>query len=151
MQRVVVRRSVVHGRGVFAVRPLRAGERIFEYLGESTTWQAAVQRYESRGDDAHTFLFGLSDGRVIDGGRGGNSARWLNHACAPNCETVEIDGRVFINATHDILTGEELFIGYALEVDESTSNDERATYWCKCGVPACRGTMLGITSGRETR
>lgn len=145
MQRVVVRRSVVHGRGVFAVRPLRAGERIFEYLGELTTWQAAVQRYESRGDEAHTFLFGLSDGRVINGGRGGNSARWLNHACAPNCETVEIDGRVFINAARNIRIGEELFIDYALEVNDDATDDERAAYRCRCGVSACRGTMLGVT------
>ncbi|WP_441459795.1 SET domain-containing protein [Burkholderia thailandensis] len=145
MQRVVVRRSVVHGRGVFAARPLRAGERIFEYLGELTTWQAAVQRYESRGDEAHTFLFGLSDGRVIDGGRGGNSARWLNHACAPNCETVEIDGRVFIDAARDIQIGEELYIDYALDVDDGASDDERAAYRCRCGASACRGTMLGVT------
>lgn len=75
MRRVVVRRSTVHGRGVFATKLLRTGERIFEYKGEVITWQSAIQRYEHRDDDAHTFLFGLSDGTVIDGGRGGNSSR----------------------------------------------------------------------------
>ncbi|WP_080353737.1 SET domain-containing protein [Burkholderia cenocepacia] len=145
MRRVVVRRSRVHGRGVFAIRPLRAGERIFEYKGKVTTWRSAVQRYEHRSDAAHTFLFGLSNGRVIDGGRGGNSARWLNHACAPNCETIEIDGRVFVDAVRDIRTGEELLIDYALEIDGDTDDDDRAAYHCRCGVSACRGTMLGGT------
>lgn len=146
MRRVVIRQSGVHGRGVFAAQPLRAGERIFEYRGEVTTWEVAVQRYESRSDEAHTFLFGLSDGRVIDGGRGGNSARWLNHACAPNCETAEIEGRVFIHAARDIRIGEELFIDYALEVGDDATDDERAAYLCRCGVSSCRGTMLGAAS-----
>ncbi|WP_179405158.1 SET domain-containing protein [Burkholderia guangdongensis] len=148
MRRVVVRRSSVHGRGVFAVRQLQVGECIFEYKGEVTTWRKAVRRYESRSDESHTFLFGLSDGRVIDGARGGNSARWLNHACAPNCETVEIDGRVFIHAARDIRIGDELFIDYALEVEESATDDDRAAYRCRCGGPACRGTMLGGTAER---
>lgn len=121
MRRVVVRRSAVHGRGVFAAQFLRPGEHIFEYKGEVITWQSAIRRYEHRDDDGHTFLFGLSDGMVIDGGCGGNSARWLNHACAPNCEAIEMDGRVFVNAVRDILTGEELLIDYALQVDESTN------------------------------
>lgn len=59
---------------------------------------------------------------VIDGGRDGNSARWLNYTCAPNCKAIEMDGRVFINAVRDIQSGEELLIDYALEVDDSTSH-----------------------------
>ncbi|WP_420957383.1 SET domain-containing protein [Burkholderia gladioli] len=117
MRRVVVRRSAVHGRGVFAAQFLHTGELIFEYKGEVITWQSAIQRYEHRDDDGHTFLFGLSDGMVIDGGRGGNSARWLNHACAPNCEAIEMDGRVFVSAVRNIQSDEELLIDYALEVN----------------------------------
>ncbi|WP_321141492.1 SET domain-containing protein [Burkholderia cenocepacia] len=90
----------------------------------------------------HTFLFGLSDGMVIDGRRSGNSTRWPNHACASNCEAIETDGRVFVNAVRDIRSGEELLIDYALEVDDSTSHRDRAAYRCCCGVSACRGTML---------
>jgi SET domain-containing protein len=127
MRRVAARQSAIHGRGIFAKQPLQAGECIFEYKGEVTTWETAVQRYESQ-NDGHKFLFGLSDGTVIDGGRGGNSARWLNHACAPNCETIEIEGRVFIHATRNIRLGEELFIDYVLEVDDDTTDDERAAY-----------------------
>ncbi|NRO99613.1 SET domain-containing protein-lysine N-methyltransferase [Paraburkholderia sp. NMBU_R16] len=142
MRRVVVRRSPVHGRGVFALRPLRAGERIFEYKGTVTTWRAAARRYAFRSEATHTFLFGLSDGRVIDGGRGGNSARWLNHACTANCETVEQNGRVYIDAAYDIDIGDELFIDYALELADDLDEEERQAYQCWCGTPSCRGTML---------
>ncbi|MEK6354992.1 MAG: SET domain-containing protein-lysine N-methyltransferase [Burkholderia cenocepacia] len=141
-RRVVVRRPAVHGHGVFVAQFLHTGERIFEYKGEVITWQSATQRYEHRDDDGHTFLFGLSDGMVIDGGRGSNSARWLNRACAPNCAAIETDGRVFVNAVCDIQSGEELLIVYALEIDGSTTHYDRTAYRYRCGMSACRGTML---------
>jgi hypothetical protein len=34
MRRVIVRRSLIYGKGVFAVRGLSAGERILGYKGE---------------------------------------------------------------------------------------------------------------------
>lgn len=79
---------------------------------------------------------------VIDGGRGGNNTRWLNHACTPNRETIEIDGRVIVNAMCDTQTGEELLIDYALEIDGSMTHHDRTVYRCRCGVFSCRGTML---------
>jgi uncharacterized protein len=144
MKRVSVRQSPVHGKGVFALCPLQAGERIFEYKGMVTTWREAARWNEQREDSGHTFLFGLSDGRVIDGGRGGNGARWLNHACAANCEAVEGEGRVFIEAIRDIAVGEELFIDYALEIDVQGDSEARRDYVCRCGAQRCRGTMLGV-------
>lgn len=146
MKRVTVRQSPVHGKGVFALLPLRAGERIFEYKGMVTTWREAARWNARRSDSGHTFLFGLSDGRVIDGGRGGNGARWLNHACAANCEAVEGDGRVFIEAVRDIAPGEELFIDYALEIEQQADDDAQRDYACHCGAPVCRGTMLGVSA-----
>jgi hypothetical protein len=93
-RRITARRSPVHGRGVFALQPIAAGERLIEYAGEVTSWRRAAARQQS--GSGHTFVFGLSDGRVIDGSRGGNSARFINHACAPNCEAIETGDRVFI-------------------------------------------------------
>lgn len=146
MQRVIVRCSPVHGKGVFATRQLRAGERVLEYKGEVTTWRDAVRRHRRDGVDGHTFLFGLSDGRVIDGSRGGNSARWLNHACTPNCETVEDGGRIFINTLDTVKAGEELFIDYLLVVDDPLDEDARRQYACQCGTATCRGSMIaGVT------
>lgn len=76
MRRVIVRRSSIHGKGVFATRPLASGERVLKYKGAVMAWREAVRRHRREGVAGHTFLFGLSDGRVIDGSRGGNSARW---------------------------------------------------------------------------
>ncbi|SDR29774.1 hypothetical protein SAMN05443245_4370 [Paraburkholderia fungorum] len=145
MRRVIVRRSPVHGKGVFAMRPLEAGERVFEYKGEITTWRNAVRRHRREGVAGHTFLFGLSDGRVIDGSRSGNSARWLNHACTPNCETIEDRGRIFIHAIRPIVVGEELFIDYLLAIDETEDEEARAQYACACASARCRRSMLAAS------
>jgi SET domain-containing protein len=142
MRRVIVRRSPVHGKGVFALRAIAAGERVLEYKGEVTTWREAVRRHRRHGIDGHTFFFGLSDGRVIDGGRGGNSARWLNHACAANCETVKEAGRVFIDTIVDVEAGDELFIEYQLSVDGPPDEDVRQQYVCRYGAMTCRQSML---------
>ncbi|MFM0441813.1 SET domain-containing protein-lysine N-methyltransferase, partial [Paraburkholderia strydomiana] len=86
--------------------------------------------------------------RVIDGSLGGNSARWLNHACVANCEAVESNGRVHIHAVSDIKPGEELFIKYWLSVEGRLSAAVRAQYECRCGHRRCRGTMLAATTYR---
>ncbi|MEM5435943.1 SET domain-containing protein [Paraburkholderia diazotrophica] len=145
-RRVAVRRSSVHGRGVFALRALEAGERIFEYKGETIEWTTAIGRHEDTGTAGHTYFFGLSDGRVIDGGRRGNSARWLNHSCNANCEALEIEDRVFIHASTAIAPGEELFLDYQLAVDDTTEEEVRFSYVCRCGASGCRGTMLAVGS-----
>ncbi|CAM2187873.1 SET domain-containing protein-lysine N-methyltransferase [Paraburkholderia sacchari] len=145
-RRVVVRRSPVHGRGVFALCALEAGERIFEYKGETITWTTAIRQHESTGTAGHTYFFGLSDGRVIDGGRRGNSARWLNHSCNANCEAVEIESHVFIHASSAIAAGEELFLDYQLVVDEPADEEARLGYVCRCGASGCRGTMLAVAA-----
>ncbi|CAH2902089.1 MAG: Zinc finger protein HRX [uncultured Paraburkholderia sp.] len=141
-RRVVVRRSSVHGRGVFALKALEPGERILEYKGELIAWHTAVRQHRKQGVCGHTYFFGLSDGRVIDGGRGGNSARWLNHSCDANCEAIEIDDRVFIHASAAIAPGEELFLDYQLIIDEPADDVNRLRYMCRCGARKCRGTML---------
>jgi uncharacterized protein len=140
--RIVARRSPIHGRGVFAVTELPRGGRILEYRGEVISWDEAIARHQAATDAGHTFYFDRGDGSVIDGGRGGNSARWINHGCEPNCETVETDGRVFVHALRPISAGEELLIDYRLAVDDPDDEEVRALYACECGAPSCRRTML---------
>ena len=141
----VVRRSHIHGRGVFATRTIRKGTDIIEYRGERITMKEADRRPDSDPDNPyHTFLFELDDGRVIDAAVRGNAARWINHSCAPNCEPYEDDeGRVFIAAKRTIRKGEELAYDYRLNVDGHISKKMREAYACHCGAPRCRGTMLG--------
>jgi len=147
-----VRRSAIHGRGVFAIDVIRRGERVIEYKGQRATWDEAMARPDSDPDDpAHTFLFELDDGRVIDARVRGNAARWINHSCAPNCETFEDDrGRVFIEARRKIAPGEELTYDYKLMVDGRMSKQERAQYVCRCGKRGCRGTLIFPKSRRKS-
>ncbi len=139
----VVKGSDIHGRGVFARREIAAGTRIVEYKGERITAKQALKRHGRDLDNPHhTFFFSLEDGRLIDGDAGGNNARWINHACAPNCEAVENDGRVFIYALRDIAPGEELGYDYGLIVSERHTPSLKRAYECRCGALNCRKTML---------
>jgi SET domain-containing protein len=102
---------------VFALTNIQSGELLVEYKGDVTSWRVASQRYQrNSAEDGHAFFFGLDDGHVIDGARGGNSVRWLNHCCEPNCEAEQAGRRVFIRALTDITAGEELFIDCRLDV-----------------------------------
>jgi SET domain-containing protein len=152
VRRVAVRQSLVHGRGVFALRAIPAGQRVFEYRGEVTSWRRAAARFRRSGVPGHTFIFGLADGRVIDGSVGGNSARWLNHSCQPNCEAIEDgQGRIFIGTLTDVMPGDELFIVYGLAIDETLTPELAADYACRCGAKRCTGSMLASTSGKLAR
>jgi SET domain-containing protein len=139
-----VRSSAIHGRGVFASRTIRKGTVIIEYRGVRTSWEAASERQDDDASDPqHTFIFATSDGRVIDASRRGNAARWINHSCAPNCQTFEDEnGRVFIEARRTIRAGDELTYDYQLELDERVTAKLRAEYACRCGAKRCRGTLL---------
>jgi hypothetical protein len=139
----VVRRSKIHGNGVNAARDIPKGTRIVEYLGERISHAQADARYEEKGqDDGHTFLFVVSSKVVIDAGVDGNDARFINHSCDPNCETVIEGGRVFIEALRDIRKGEELGYEYGLTWESTDDPDELANYACRCGAAKCRGSML---------
>jgi SET domain-containing protein len=139
-----VLQSPVHGRGVFAARTIRKGETVIEYRGKRMTWDEACEQPASdESDPYHTFLFSLDDGRVIDAAIGGNAARWINHSCAPNCETYEDDrGRVYVAARRKIRPGEELSYDYRLEIEGKGGKRLRKAYACRCGARRCRGTML---------
>ncbi|NOV25714.1 SET domain-containing protein-lysine N-methyltransferase [Cupriavidus necator] len=141
--RIEVRQSGVHGKGVYAIAPIAEGERVIEYKGEHISWKKALERHpHDPSDPNHTFYFSLDDGSVIDAKYGGNRARWINHACEPNCEAREKKGRVFIHALRDIAQGEELFYDYGLVIDARYTAKLKKEFECRCGSPQCRGTML---------
>jgi uncharacterized protein len=142
-RRIQVRRSGVHGKGVFAVAPIAKGESIIEYKGEVISWPEALRRHpHDPSDPNHTFYFELESGDAIDAKYGGNAARWINHACKPNCEADETNGRVFIKALRALEPGEELFYDYGLSIDAKYTKKLKKEYECRCGAKKCRGTML---------
>ena len=142
---IKVRKSGVHGRGVFAIAPIRKGKKIIEYTGRRIPWA----NVPDEADDHRTYYFGLDNGKeVIDPAVDGNEARWINHSCDPNCEAIEEwDDRVFIYALRNIKPGEELFYDYQLEIDEPITNETKAESKCCCGTANCRGTMLDLSEG----
>jgi uncharacterized protein len=140
---IEVRRSRVHGRGVFALRRIRKGTRIIEYLGDRVSHPEADRRYASkRSDDGHTFLFIVDRGVVIDAGHHGNDARFINHGCDPNCESEIDDRRIFIEAIRTIQPGEELTYDYQIGRDRTDPSNVDEIFACRCGAVKCRGSML---------
>lgn len=142
-RRIQTRRSGVHGKGVYAVVDLAEGETLIEYVGEVISWDEALKRHpHDPSNPHHTFYFHIDEAHVIDAKVGGNSSRWINHSCEPNCEAEVDEGRVFIRALRNIQAGEELFYDYGLVIDEPYTAKLKADYPCWCGSKHCRGTLL---------
>ena len=149
---IEVRASALHGLGVFAAQRIRRGTRIIEYLGERVSHAEADRRYEHKdAEDAHTFLFIVDARTVIDAGVAGNEARFVNHACEPNCESVIEARRVFIEAVRSIEPGEELTYDYQIQREVDDPPDVDARFACRCGSARCRGSMLWPPQRLETR
>jgi len=117
---LIVRSSAIHAAGVFTLEPIPKGTIVVEYTGTRMKHDDADNLYNER---PYTYLFGVGDGM------------YLNHSCAPNCETEEDeDERVWIRAIRDIEPGEELVYDYFLYDGEGDAP-------CTCGAEKCRGTM----------
>jgi hypothetical protein len=150
-KRIQVRRSGVHGKGVFALQDLAEGETLIEYVGEVISWDEAQDRHPHDPQDPnHTFYFHVNEDRVIDALFGGNSSRWINHSCKPNCEADEDNDRIFIKALRNIKAGEELNYDYGLIIDEPYTKKLLAEYPCWCGAKNCRGTLLSPKERKDT-
>jgi SET domain-containing protein len=113
------------------MRRIRKGTPVVEYDGPRFTKDEADERYKDR---FITYLFSTGKGgEVIDGF---GTAMFINHSCDPNCETENIDGRIWVVATRDIAPGEELTYEYNLHDSDEDDAD------CYCGAAKCRGTMF---------
>lgn len=149
-RRIQVRRSPIHGNGVFAATDLAAESRVIEYKGLRLRHAKADVLYEGNAETGHTFLFTLNDDYVIDANQGGNDARWINHSCAPNCQAflIEHEGRdrrldrVVIETIRPIKQGEELAYNYAITLAERHTPRLKKLWECRCGAANCTGTML---------
>jgi hypothetical protein len=139
-----VRRSKIQGRGAFAIRSIRKGQRIDEYLGERISHEEADRRYDDADGRHHTFLFILDDDVVLDARKGGSDARFINHSCDPNCETLIDDGHIYINAIKPIAAETELTYDYRFEWQDEYEPEDVRYYACRCGTAKCRGTILRI-------
>lgn len=138
-----VRQSGIQGKGAFANRKIRKGQRIIEYTGERISNDEADERYdETNMRRHHTFLFTVTPRIVVDGAVNGNESIYINHSCDPNCEAVIEDRRIFIEAVRTIEAGEELAYDYQYERTGEDDDEMARFYKCLCGAPNCRGSIM---------
>ncbi len=119
---VTVKRSSA-GLGLFADEEIKRDELIIEYTGERITQEEANKR-------GGRYLFEVTDDLVIDGKGRENKARYINHACKPNCEAEhdEEDNRIYIRAIKKIRAGEEITYHYGKEYMKEIISKEG----CQC-------------------
>ncbi|HYH79707.1 MAG TPA: SET domain-containing protein-lysine N-methyltransferase [Longimicrobium sp.] len=142
-QRLALRRSGIHGRGVFARELIPAGTRLIEYTGERITQDEADRRYPwQEGSPYHTLLFKVEDDLIVDGNVGGNVSRFINHSCDPNCASEIEDRRIYIDSLREIRLGEELTFDYKMVTQDRHTPAVKRRFPCHCGAAGCRGTLL---------
>jgi len=147
---LVLRRSGIHGRGVYARQDIPKGTRLIEYTGERIDNAEADRRYEDeKMSRHHTFLFILNSRTCIDAAVGGNISRYINHSCDPNC-VAWIEGQhIWIDAERDIKKGEELAYDYEYDFLPEYTIDDLAFYECRCGSRKCRGTIVDVPKDKR--
>jgi len=149
-RRIVARRSPIHGNGVFAVSALAKGEQVIEYKGKLLSHAEADELYGDGGETGHTFLFTLNDDYIVDANQHGNSARWINHSCAPNCRALVEESasgnprkdKVVIETIRSIKPGEELTYNYGIVLDVRYTARLKKLWSCRCGSRECTGSLL---------
>jgi SET domain-containing protein len=124
--------SPIHGQGGFATRLISKGARVIEYTGERITKAESSCRCEAQ----NWFIFGLDEEFDLDGNVEWNPARFLNHSCAPNCEAICEDGRVWIIALRDIQPREEITFNYGYDLVDYEEHP------CRCGAAECAGYIV---------
>jgi uncharacterized protein len=130
--RLVRRRSPIAGWGVYATASIARETRIVQYTGQLVSQAEAWRREQRYLPRQRIWIFNVNTRWARDAAFGGNIARYINHACRPNCY-VEIDARtIWIVASRRIRTGEELTYDY--------NTEGAARIPCRCR-PRCRRTL----------
>ena len=124
--------SKIQGLGGFATKSLPEGTRVLEYVGQKIDKAESRRRCEAN----NVFIFALDDTTDLDGAVGWNPARFVNHSCAPNCDAILDEGRIWLVASRDITAGEELTFNYGFGLEDYRE------YPCHCGSANCVGYIV---------
>jgi len=106
------RRSGISGWGVFALHSIEEDARIVDYKGELISHAEGTRREERYVRRGRLWTFIVNDRWVRDAAVGGNIARYVNHACHPNCYIDVVGRTIWILASRRIRAGEELTYDY---------------------------------------
>mgnify|MGYP003678755978 CR=1 FL=1 len=132
-----VRRSGIHGRGLFASKDILPETYIIEYVGDKITKAESDRRGWAQFDlaqetgDAAVYIFTLNKRYDIDGNVPENAARLINHSCEPNCEAYILKGKIWIKKD------EELYFNYGFDLENYEDHP------CRCGSANCVGYICG--------
>lgn len=142
-QYITVKKSKIHGTGIYAKKNIPEGTRVIEYVGERVTKKESDRRaqtpLENNAENEEmgaVYLFEINKRYDLDGYVPYNTARYINHSCEPNCESDIIKGRVYIIAIRDIKKGEEISYNY------NYSWEDYEDHPCYCGTKDCVGYIL---------
>jgi SET domain-containing protein len=121
--KIIVKKSNT-GKGIFALEEIKKGTKILQYIGNRLTTEEADRK-------PNRYIFEIDDKWSIDGSPMWNTARYFNHSCKGNAESImEGDDRIFIAAKKKILPGEEITFNYGKEY----TNMYFKKGGCKCYV-----------------
>ena len=146
-----VQRSPIHGRGLYARCAIEAGTDIIQYIGEKISKKnRVVERLSGRQKRASevsglVYIFELDDEWDLDGRRGRNPARYINHSCDGNCEAINYEGEIWIVARKAIAAGEELTYDYGYDMEHFLDHP------CRCGTDNCIGYIVRQDQWSEVR
>lgn len=143
-QRLVARRSHIHGWGLFTKLDIPKDDPIVEYMGETIRQPVADRRekaYEISGEGS-CYLFRLDRNRIVDASKTGGMARFMNHCCDPNSApriiSVDTDRgqekKIVIFARKDLAVGDEVTFDYKFPVEDGSLK-------CHCGSSKCVGRL----------
>ena len=124
--------SRIAGKGLFAAQNIKTDTRIIRYTGEKISKEESDRRATS----GNAYIFQFNDHYDIDGTTLKNKARYINHSCDPNCETLQTHHAIWIIALRAIKEGEELTYNYGYGIDDYEQ------YPCTCGSEHCCGYIL---------
>ena len=124
LPKIVRRRSPISGWGVYAAQPISEDTKIIEYKGALVSQAEAWRREQRYLPRQRIWIFTINDRWARDAAFGGNIARYVNHACRPNCYVDIIGRHIWIRASRDIRPGEELTYDY--------NTDGVAGIRCRC-------------------
>ncbi len=137
--------SPIAGYGIHATRPIGAGEIVFhgEERAQRIVTRSHVERTWSASEleSFRHYAYPISDEVFVLWDS--NPSEWApqNHSCDPNTAFVGLD----VLALRDIAPGEELTLDFATLLSETS-----ASFECRCGAAACRGTVSGTPGNSVT-
>lgn len=133
---MLIRRSSIQGKGVFAAEKIPHGQTVIEYTGERISKRETTQRFEKmwRAGKKRFCFMRASERVIIDGAVNGSGAELINHSCDPNLVKRRTRARIFYESAKPIQPGEELTVDYCF-----SKTSLRVV--CHCGARTCRGTI----------